>query len=260
MMIAYRKIIFSTIGFSLFFLAACNQIPSSSKNIRPSQSTNEIAQSNLNLGIAYMKEGNYEKALDKLNKAKDADPGHSPIYNVFGLLYQQLGQDDKAEQNFKRAISLNSSDSRTLNNYGRFLCQQNRVEDAEDIFLKAADNPLYDAPEIAITNAGLCLDNHGQNEKALEYYKKALALNPQMPQALLKVSEANLNESDYLSARTYLQRYQKIARHTPKSLWLGIQIENQLGDIDTVSSYALLLKNTFPESNEARLLHDSGIQ
>ncbi len=34
------------------------------------------------------------------------------------------------------------------------LCQQNRLDEAENTFLKAAANPLYESPEIAITNAG----------------------------------------------------------------------------------------------------------
>ena len=62
----------------------------------------------------------------------------------------------------------------------------------------------------------------------------------------------------YLPARGYLQRYVAAAKHTAESLWLGIQIEQQLGDKDAISSYALLLKNTFPDSDQARLLRESG--
>lgn len=256
--INYNKILVASI--MLLSLSACNQAIRSNKNITPSQTTNDIALSNLNLSIAYIRDRQFEKALSKLDKAKQADPGYSPIYNVYGLLYQQLGQNDKAEQNFKKAISLNSNDSKTLNNYGRFLCQTNRVEDAEEVFKQAAENPLYDSPEIAITNAGLCLDNHGLTDKALTYYSKALEYNPRMPQALIKMSEYNFNNNDLVSARDFLQRYQQVAKHVPKSLWLGIQIENELGDKDSVSSYALLLKNAYPDSKEARLLRESGIQ
>lgn len=245
---------------TIIAVTACNQVGPSNQNIQASQTTNEVALSNLNLGIAYIREGDFEKALDKLDRANQADPGYAPTHNVYGLLYQQLGQSDKAENSFKRAIRLNSNDSRTLNNYGRFLCQQNRINDAEKTFLKAASNPLYENPEIAITNAGLCLENDGQKDKAEEYYRQALERNSRMPQALLKMCEINFNNDDYLSARGYLQRYQEVARHTPRSLWLGIQVEQKLGGEDLVSSYALLLKNSFPDSNEASLLRESGIQ
>ena len=250
-------IIFSCI----LLLSGCNPVEGTSpQNIRPAQTTNEVALSNLDLAIAYMKQRSYEKALEKLEKAREADPNYSPTYNVFGLLYQTLGDNNKAESNFKKAISLNSNDSKTLNNYGRFLCQQNRVDEAEETFQKAAKNPLYDTPEIAITNAGLCAYNNDRKEIAEKYFRQALQKNPNMPPALLMMSEISFNQNNALSARGYIQRYQQVAKHTAKSLWLGIQIENELGDKNAVSSYALLLKNNFPDSEEAAQLRASRIQ
>ncbi len=245
---------------ALIVVAGCNQVGTSNNNIRASQTTNEIAAANLDLGIEYMKQGAYENALKNLEKAKQADPAYAPTYNVLGLLYQRLGDTKKAEDNFKRALGLNSSDSSTLNNYGSFLCQQDRLEEAEKTFLKAADNPLYEYPEIAITNAGLCLYNNQREKEAENYFRQALKLNPSMPQALIKMCEISFNTPNYLSARAYLQRYQQVARHTARSLWLGIQIEQELGDKDAVSSYILLLKNTYPDSKEAALLQQSRIR
>ena len=241
-------------------LSACNQVRPSNQDIRASQTTNNVATANLDLGIEYMKQGKYENALKNLEKAKEADPVYPPIYNVLGLLYQQLGDSKKAEHNFKRALSLNNNDSPTLNNYGSFLCQQGRLEEAEKTFLRAAANPLYESPEIAITNAGLCLSNNQREADAEKYYREALQLNPQVPQALIKMCEISFNIPNYLAARGYLQRYQQVARHTAKSLWLGIRLEQELGDKDTVSSYALQLKNNFPNSQEATLLNESRIQ
>ena len=90
--------------------------------IKEAQTTNEVALTNLNLGIAYLTENNYDKALEKLNKSLEADSNYAPTYNILGLLYQQLGDLNEAEKNFKRALSINSVDSSTLNNYGNFLC------------------------------------------------------------------------------------------------------------------------------------------
>lgn len=176
------------------------------------------------------------------------------------MLYQRLGDFNKAEKNFKHALSLNNNDSSTLNNYGSFLCQQGRLEEAEKTFLRAVANPLYDSPEIAITNAGLCLYNNQNKVDAEKYFRQALQLNPGVPQALILMCELSYEAPNYLSARGYLQRYQEVARHTAKSLWLGIQIEQELGDEDAVSSYALLLKNSFPDSEQAMKLHESRVQ
>ncbi len=72
------------------------------------------------------------------------------------------------------------------------------------------------------------------------------------------MSDLSYNQGNYLSARGYLQRYLEIANHTPISLWLGIRIERELGDKNALSSYALSLRNNFPDSKEARLLQESG--
>jgi len=252
---------FSLILAAIFILTACNQVVRpSGQNIGLSQTTNKISAANLDLGIAYLKQGDYNKALEKLEKARKADPVYSPIYNVLGLLYQQLNEFKQAEKFFKKAISLNSNDSSTLNNYGNFLCQQGRIEEAENTFLRAVKNPLYKSPEIAITNAGLCLYNNQKTNSAEKYFRQALQLNPRVPHALIKMCEISFNTQNYLSARAYLQRYQEIKNHTTKSLWLGIQIEQELGDKNAVSSYALLLRNSFPDSKETMMLYESRIQ
>lgn len=243
---------------AVLLLGACNGQTGGHSNLRPSVHTNNVALTNLNLGIEYMRTGNYERALEKLNRAKEADPGYYATYNAFGLLYQELKAPARAEESFKQALSLNPSDSSTLNNYGRFLCQNGRRKDAEKIFQQAADNPLYDTPEIAIANAGTCAMLDGDKDEAEAYFRKALKVNPKVPTALLQMAQISYDRGEYLPARGFLQRYMAVAEHTPASLWLGIQIEGKLGNKDAVSSYALLLRNRYPGSDEAALLKESG--
>ena len=99
--------------------------------------------------------------------------------------------------------------------------------------------------------------DQGKLDTAETYFRNALERNPRIAIALLQMAEISYATDNYLSARGYLQRYLEISTHTAKSLWLGIQIENELGDKDALSSYKLLLKNKFPDSKEAKLLQDS---
>ncbi|MEE9575609.1 MAG: type IV pilus biogenesis/stability protein PilW, partial [Gammaproteobacteria bacterium] len=138
-----------------------------------------------------------------------------------------------------------------------FLCRESRFDEAEAAFLKAANNPLYATPEIAYSNAGSCAMNQGKLDIAETYFRDALQKNPRVAIALLQMAEISYDTNNYLSARGYMQRYLEISAHTAKSLWLGIQIENELGDKNTLSSYKLLLKNKFPDSKEADMLRDS---
>jgi type IV pilus assembly protein PilF len=241
-------------------LGGCAQIMGPDGTLSTSTRSNDVAEANLNLGIAYMQRGDYEKALDKLNKALAADTHHTPTYNALGLLYQKLGKPEEAEQYFKQALSINKNDAHTLNNYGQFLCANGRYEESQEAFLKAAANPLYELPEIPITNAGTCALENNQPDQAEQYFRNALEKNPRVAVALIQMCQISYDQGNYLSARGYLQRYLEVAKHTSQSLWLGIQIEQKLGDKNTLSSYALLLKNNFPNSNEAELLRESGIK
>ena len=240
------------------FLWGCAQTPETAIGV--TGSTNEVAEANLKLGIEYLRRGNYDKSLIKLNKALDADPKYPPTHNALGLLYQKLGRPDKAEGYFKRALNLGPNDPRTLNNYGQFLCANNRYDEAEKAFLKAAGNPIYETPEISLTNAGTCALRNNRPDIAENHFRNALKINPKVPLALIRMSHISYDQGNYLSARGYLQRYLEVGSHTASTLWLGIRIEKELGDKNTLSSYALLLRNNFPKSEEAKLLRESGIK
>ena len=243
----------------MFVLAACDQFTRNDQ-LTTAEEGNSVAVSNLNLGIEYMQQQEYEKSLEKLNKALAADPNYTPTYNALGVLYQRLGKNEQAEQYFKRALKINANDPHTLNNYGQFLCTTKHYDEAQELFMKAAANPLYESQEIALTNAGTCAMNNNHPDVAEAHFKQALQKNPRVPAALLQMAQLSYNSGNYLSARAYLQRYLEVAKHTPATLWLGIQIEQQLGDKNTLASYALVLKNNFPDSREAGLLKESGLK
>lgn len=236
----------------LLLLAGC-ATGSGDGRLKSRNTSNDVAETNLNLGIAYMQRGEYEKSLEKLDRAYEADPNYYETHNAYGLLYQRLGKPDLARKHFKKALSLNPDGSGTRNNYAQFLCQQGDYEEAEKMFEQAAGNPLYKTPAIPLANAGTCAVRNNDEERAEHYFRRALEVNPRIPSALLHMSRLSYEHDKYLSARGYLQRYQEVARHTPGSLWLGIRIERELGDKNAVASYGLLLKNNFPDSEETAL-------
>lgn len=249
-----------TLILSLAFglgLGGCGEVIDESESIRPSIETNNIAESNLHLGVAYLQRGEYEKALSRFFKALEADKNYPPTYNALGVLYQQLGDRAKSEEYFLKSLDLNSQDPSTLNNYGQFLCYGSRYDEAEVAFMKAVKNPLYPTPEIALSNAGICALAQDKWQTAELHFRNALKRNPKIPVALLQMAKISYTTGSYMSARAYLQRYLEIQAHSEKSLWLGIRIENELGDKNSLASYKLLLKNKFSDSREAKLLYDS---
>ena len=98
----------------------------------------EAAQINQELGIAYLRQGNYEQARTKLEKAVDDDPDLATAHSALGLVYERLGAIDEAEDEYRRAVRLAGKDSNTLNALAVFLCvQRNEPDDALRYFDRA---------------------------------------------------------------------------------------------------------------------------
>lgn len=207
------------------------------------------SQINVELGVTYMKEGKYNTAMDRLQKAIAQNPSNPQAYSSMALLNMRLLQADEAEKNFKKALKLSPKDSAIRNNYGAYLCQQMRFEEAEEQFLAATRNPLYQSPEHALMNAGKCTKDKVKAEK---YFRASLRKNPKFPGALIEMAKLSLENKQYLSARGYLQRFHDVNEPTAASLWTSIQVENFLGDANTMNSHALLLKQKYPDSEETR--------
>lgn len=224
-----------------------------------SERAQQVSEANLQLGVAYMQNGQLDKALEKLERARQARKDNAQVYNALGLLYRKMQQDAEAEQHFKHALKLEPGNSSILNNYGLLLCQNERYDEAEAVFIESAENPLYRKPELALTNAGTCAMENDKPDKAEKFFLSALNKNATVAPALIQMTEISFMKGDYPAAQHYLNRYIRISPHTPKSLWLGVQIERRLGNRDTASSYALLLRNTFPDTEEAEELSQQGI-
>lgn len=209
----------------------------------------------IDLAAAYLRNGQLGEALKNAKKAILIDPRSSNAHNTLGLIYQQLGQFDAAGVHLHKAVEYEPRNPYALNALGSFLCARGEYDEADSLFNRALQNPLYPTPWIALSNAGLCAEQSGRMAVAEGYFRKALQRNATFAPALLRMAQISYDGQNYLSARAYLQRHSQIAPHTAVSLWLGVQTETQLGDMDQVASYALLLRANFPDSEQVQLLN-----
>jgi type IV pilus assembly protein PilF len=216
------------------------------------KSNQKAAELNMRLGLNYLQRGDYEIALEKLEKALKQDPSLTSAHNTIAILYQRLGELDKAEKHYEQAVRRDPKYSEAQNNYGAFLCQQGRYKEAEKRFLAALENPLYRNPAQAYENAGLCASRIPNIELTEHYLSKALQLNPRLGKSLLALAEIRYDQSDYLAARGYIERYREASAWTPKVLLLAIKTENRLNDQDAVASYSVLLRGRFPDSEQSK--------
>src|SRR5262245_10942778 len=188
-------------------LAASTACVSSGGSVAEPASGNEAAIANMNLGAGYLRQGNTELAIERLQRALAQDPKLVQAHTTIALAYNQIGSFDDAEEHFRRATQLNPSDGAAANAYAAFLCERgNRWAEAQPYFRRAADDKTYATPEVAMTNAGLCARDAGDLDAAAENFRAALQRNPRYADALLNMLELSYQRGDNLQARAFVQR------------------------------------------------------
>ncbi len=242
------------VRFVLLVMLTLSVTACSSPGAKSSKAPPPPAELNTQLGIEYLRKGMHETALEKLQKAVRQNPRYAPAHDVLGLLYEQIGETEKAQKHYRRALSLDGDNADFLTHYGQFLCKQGKLKEADDYFRKALQDPLYRYPWLVYTNAGICARKVPDPEKAEQYFRKALERNPAFQPALREMIRVSFARGNYLATRAYVQRYEAVGKMTPDLLWIAVRAEHELGDRNASASYAMVLKNKYPGSEQATAL------
>ena len=213
----------------------------------------ERAQAHADLGAVYLQQGRLDVALEEFSLASKIEPSYAAAYNGLGLVQAALGHDAVAELNFKKAVQLEPLNSEAHNNYGSFLCARNRLDESIKEFMAALKNPLYATPVMAYTNAAVCSLRKNDSVQAEGYLLRALQLDPLASVAAYQLAAIQFKRKDALAAKKTLQAALS-SKASADMLWLAIQIERALGDANLEASYALELRQNYPESEQAQLL------
>ncbi len=266
MKLEVTRAIVVTMLITMFGLAGCQQgvvRPYGDSNSEDQTGSLGIAAKKGNgdvymrLAVVYMQRDQLAVALQNIKKSVSLDPNNGEAHNVMALIYGRIGETALAEKHFKRSKQLQPKNPYTLNAYGSFLCGQKRYKEADEQFKLALKNPLYTTPEVALTNAGICAMRANDNDLAEAYLRRALQRNSRFSMALFQLAQLSFDSGDSIAARGFLTRYHKVAKFTPQSLWLSIQVERKLGNRNAVASNSIQLRGSFPDSTEVKLLRDS---
>jgi type IV pilus assembly protein PilF len=203
------------------------------------------------LARQYIGEGNWEGAKRNLQLAIAIDDNNAEVYEAFALVYQSTGEYELAEENFKKALNLDKKLSRCRNNYAAFLFSQGRYEEAERQLDIVVQDTLYTGRPNAFVNLGLCRLKLFDTQGAEEAFIRALAMDRTNQIALLEVARIRYEAQDYPTANKYYGTYRSAVRQqSAAGLLLGIQLAVIAGDRDSEASYALALRNLYPDSAE----------
>lgn len=209
---------------------------------------------NTQLGVQYMNQGDLALAKEKLDRAVQQDPDSSSVHSARAMLYVRMREPEKADAEYHAALRLAPDDPTTINSYAVWLCQQGRTDDGVKHFNQAAQNALYKTPEVAYTNAGVCLRAAKRDEEARTSFGKALQLRPAYAEAVYQLANLQFDHKELGAARTQIDGYLGAYAETADLLLLGVRVARAQKDPIAAQRYARKLQMSFPGTDQAKAL------
>jgi tetratricopeptide (TPR) repeat protein/serine/threonine protein kinase len=150
-------------------------------------------------GLAYIKLGQYDKAVADCSRAVALDPKHVAAWFNRARAYEKLGRYDKAADDSSRAIDLDPKYVQAWYNRGNAYRDLGQHDKAVADFSKAIDlDPEY---KQAWNNRGAVYSNHlGQHDKAVADFTQAVALDPKYADAWYNRGVAHNKLDQYAKA------------------------------------------------------------
>ncbi len=196
----------------------------------------------------------WENAKRNLELAQEVDPNNAEVFEAFALVYQSTGEFEMAENQFRAAIKAEPTLSRARNNYAAFLYSQGRFIEAERELYGVTEDTLCSGRPMAFVNLGLCRLQLEDSPGAKTSLTRALSIDRRNPVALLEMGFLRVEAGDTNEAARYHGTYRTVSpQQSPRGLLLGLEIADQTGDRDALSSYELALRNLYPDSAEYRV-------
>lgn len=206
----------------------------------------KAAKTRVSLGLNYLKNGNYSQAKFNLDKALQFAPYLAEAHYGLAYYYQVVGEAELADDSYKEAISRDRNNADIANSYGAFLCQQGDYVKAKRYFLSAVKNTSYDNVAETYENLAICSQTQEKYNDAVVYLSSAINHQPRRAKSLRLMAELLVETRQWQQAKDYLQRYDRVSQVSPQSLWLWVQVENGLRNIESAKGYGNIMLQMFP--------------
>lgn len=216
--------------------------------------SNEAADVNAELGIGYIREGEFDQAEVSLKRALEYDRNHAMANLGMATLYERRDAVDEAVEHYERALAQDPDDPHIQVSTGAMLCRQGDFERAQELFGKAIDNADYDRRDIALLNSGACYADDGEYDRAEQRLRDSLERNPESPRALLELASVSYQQGEPMRTRAFLQRLSGRGIQNAETLLLCYQAETALGRDNDAAACAERLQEEYPDSSQAEKL------
>ncbi|MEO8016609.1 MAG: type IV pilus biogenesis/stability protein PilW [Pseudomonadota bacterium] len=212
------------------------------------------AKYNIQLGTAYLRQENYPLAREKLERSLKQNPRDPDVHTSLGLLYDRVGEPKLADKHFREALRLAPDNPDISNNYAIYLCKNGRIDEGIERFMAVAANKYYRTPEVALTNAGVCLRGAKRFDEATARFAGAIRARPNYSEATVQLANLYVERGELVEARKVVDTYLGAFRPNADVLFAAIGVARAAKDRMGEEKYSRTLRLEFPDSAQARAL------
>jgi type IV pilus assembly protein PilF len=221
------------------------------KALKRENPTESAAKTNIQLGIAYLQQGNYIVAREKLERSLKQNPKDPDVHTSLGLLYDRTGEPKLADKHYQEALRLAPDNPDVSNNYAIYLCKRGRVDDGVERFAAVAANKYYRTPEVALTNAGVCLRGAKRLDEAQAKFAAAIKVRPDYSEATVQLATLHVERGQVTEARKVVDTYLGAFRPRPDVLYAAVTVARAAKDKMSEEKFSRTLRLEFPDSAQA---------
>ncbi|ATW31921.1 type IV pilus biogenesis/stability protein PilW [Candidatus Hamiltonella defensa] len=225
------------------FLMGCTHISDKSRE-------QAARQTRLQLGLEYLKQGDYKAARQNFEKALLENEEDYRAQLGMALYEQNVGENKAAHQRYQKILKLAPLNATVMNHYGTFLCKQGDYASAQEQFSAAVLSTDYIEIADNLENAGYCFFEAKQYKFAQMLISRALKYDSEKGRFLIEKAKKQFEFKKYDHAQFLLNVHQSVLPVCAEVLLLQIYLSYKFGDEDSVQNIGKQLARDFSHSKE----------
>jgi tetratricopeptide (TPR) repeat protein len=149
------------------------------------------------------------RAIEQFEIETQMTPDSDSVAYNLGLAYTRGGEEDKALAALERSVTLNPQRSEAYLKMASIYEHRKDMARAEEMYQKfSAADPANAA--VSFYNIGVIAWNENRNKEAAQYFRKAVAIDPKYAPAHRELARTLMASQDFAGALKHFQEYLKL--------------------------------------------------
>lgn len=178
------------------------------------------------LALIYLERGQLDRALFHAQQAELLNPKEPNLHLNLGCIYHQMGKVDLEIKHYKKELALNPDPAEALFNLGQTYFERHRWKTAIKYFEKCL--ALKHRVDDFVDDLAICYNKTKQIDKEIDLYQKYLKDVPDSDWAMQNLGAALIDVGRYREALNYLKKAKAV---DPNDLSIDRNIQKALEGI-----------------------------